>query len=62
MKLFSQYFDFAKIFNQKTTNTLFEHDSQNLAIDTQNINSSFELFYNFSEKKLKCLKNISTSI
>jgi hypothetical protein len=34
MKLFFQYFHFAKIFNEKTTNILFKHDSQNLAIDT----------------------------
>jgi hypothetical protein len=56
MKLSSQYFDLAKIFNEKTANILFEHDLQNLAIDTQNINSSFESFYNFSEKELKMLK------
>jgi hypothetical protein len=56
MKLFSQYFDFAKIFNEKTANILFEHDLQNLAIDTQNINSSFESLYNFSKKEFKVFK------
>ncbi len=56
MKLFFQYFNFAKIFNEKTANILFEHDFQNLAIDTQNVNSSFESFYNFSEKELKIFK------
>jgi hypothetical protein len=56
MKLFFQYFDLAKIFNEKTINILFEHDFQNLAIDTQNISSSFESFYNLSEKKLKMFK------
>ncbi len=56
MKLFSQYFDLAKIFNEKTANILSEHDSQNLAIDTQNVSSSFESFYNLSEKKLKMFK------
>jgi hypothetical protein len=33
IKLFFQYFDFAKIFNEKTANTLFKHDFQNLAIN-----------------------------
>jgi hypothetical protein len=56
MKLFFQYFDFAEIFNEKTINILFEHDSQNFAINTQNINSSFESFYNFSEKEFKMFK------
>jgi hypothetical protein len=56
MKLSFQYIDLAKVFNEKITNILFEHDSQNLAIDTQNINSSFESFYNLSEKKFKTFK------
>jgi hypothetical protein len=56
MKLSSQYFNLVKMFNEKTTNKLFKHDSQNLAIDTQNINSSFESFYNLSEKKFKMFK------
>jgi hypothetical protein len=56
MKLFSQYVDFAKVFNEKIANILSEHDFQNLAINTQNINSSFESFYNFSEKKLKTFR------
>jgi hypothetical protein len=56
MKLSSQYVDFAKVFNEKITNILFEHDFQNLAIDTQDINSSFESFYNLSEKELKTFK------
>jgi hypothetical protein len=56
MKLFSQYFDFAEIFNEKTANILSEHDFQNLAIDTQNISSSFESFYNLSKKELKVFK------
>ncbi len=34
MKLSFQYFDLAKVFNEKTANILFEHDFQNLAIDT----------------------------
>jgi hypothetical protein len=56
MKLSFQYVDLAKVFNEEITNILFEHDFQNLAIDTQNINSSFESFYNLSEKELKMLK------
>jgi phage-related protein len=56
MKLFSQYSDFAKIFNEKTINILSEHNFQNLIIDTQNVNSLFESFYNFSEKKFKMFK------
>jgi hypothetical protein len=56
MKLSFQYFDFAKVFNEKTANILFEHDFQNLAIDTQNVNSSFESFYNLSEKKFKMFR------
>ncbi len=44
------------MFNEKITNILFEHDSQNLAIETQNINSSFESFYNFLEKEFKMFK------
>jgi hypothetical protein len=56
MKLSSQYFDLAKVFNEKTANIFFKHDSQNLAIDTQDISSSFESFYNLSEKELKMLK------
>ncbi len=56
MKLSSQYVDLAKVFNEKITNILLEHDSQNLAIDTQNISSSFESFYNLSEKELKMLR------
>jgi hypothetical protein len=56
MKLSFQYVDLAKMFNEKITNILFEHDFQNLAIDTQNINSSFESFYNLSKKEFKALK------
>jgi hypothetical protein len=56
MKLSSQYVDFAKVFNKKIVNILFKHDFQNLAIDTQNINSSFESFYNFSKKKFKAFR------
>jgi hypothetical protein len=56
MKLFFQYFDFAKVFNEKTANILSEHDFQNLAIDTQNVSSSFESFYNLSEKEFKMFK------
>jgi hypothetical protein len=56
MKLSSQYVDLAKMFNEKITNILFKHDFQNLAIDTQNISSSFESFYNLSEKELKMLR------
>jgi hypothetical protein len=56
MKLSFQYVDFAKVFNEKIANILFKHNFQNLAIDTQNISSSFESFYNLSEKKLKMFK------
>ncbi len=56
MKLSFQYVDFAKMFNEKIANILFEHDFQNLAINTQDINSSFESFYNLSEKEFKTLK------
>jgi hypothetical protein len=56
MKLFFQYIDFAKMFNEKITNILFKHDFQNFAIDTQNINSSFESFYNLLEKEFKTLR------
>jgi hypothetical protein len=56
MKLFFQYVDFAKMFNEKIINILFKHDFQNLAIDTQNISLSFESFYNLSEKKFKTFK------
>jgi hypothetical protein len=34
MKLFFQYVDLAKMFNEKITNILFKHDFQNFAIDT----------------------------
>ncbi len=44
------------MFNEKIANILFEHDFQNLAIDTQDISSSFESFYNFSKKEFKMLK------
>ncbi len=44
------------MFNEKIANILFKHDFQNFAIDTQNINSSFESFYNFSEKEFKTFK------
>jgi hypothetical protein len=56
MKLSFQYVDFAKVFNEKITNILFEHDFQNFAIDTQNINSLCESFYNLSEKEFKMFK------
>jgi hypothetical protein len=56
MKLSFQYVDLAKVFNEKITNILFEHDFQDFAIDTQNISSSFESFYNLSKKKLKRFK------
>jgi hypothetical protein len=56
MKLSFQYFDLAEVFNEKTTNILFEHDFQNLAIDTQNISSSLKSFYNLSEKEFKMFK------
>jgi hypothetical protein len=44
------------MFNKKITNILLKHDFQNLAINMQNINSSFKSFYNFSEKKFKMFK------
>jgi hypothetical protein len=44
------------MFNEKITNILFEHDFQNFVINTQDINSSFESFYNLSEKEFKTLK------
>jgi hypothetical protein len=56
MKLFFQYVDFAKMFNEKIINILFKHNFQNFAINTQNINSSFKSFYNLSEKKFKTFK------
>jgi hypothetical protein len=62
MKLFSQYFNLAKVFNEKTTNILFKHDSQNLAIDTQNVSLSFKSFYKSQKKNLKYSKNILTNI
>jgi hypothetical protein len=33
IKLFFQYFNLAKVFNEKTINILFKHDFQNFAID-----------------------------
>jgi hypothetical protein len=56
MKLSSQYSDLAEVFNEFVTNLLSKHDSQNLAIDTQKISSSFESFYNFSENEFKMLR------
>ncbi len=56
MKLSSQYVDLAKVFNEKIANILSEHDSQNLAIDTQDISSSFESLYNLSKKEFKMLR------
>jgi hypothetical protein len=44
------------MFNEFVTNIFSKHNSQNLVIDTQNKNSSFKLFYNFSEKKFKIFK------
>jgi hypothetical protein len=56
MKLFSQYFDLKKTFNEFVANILSKHDSQNLAINTQDVSSFFESFYNFSKDELKTFK------
>jgi hypothetical protein len=56
MKLSFQYSDLKKTFNEFVANILSKHDSQDLAIDTQNISLFFESFYNLSKNELKTLK------
>ncbi len=58
IKLFSQDFNFKKIFNEFVTNILLKYNSQNLLIDTQNVNSFSSLFTIFRKMNLRRSENI----
>jgi hypothetical protein len=55
-KILEKYKDFANVFDKINANKLFEHDSQNHAINTKNKMSSFESIYNLSMTEFELLK------
>jgi hypothetical protein len=55
-KLFEKYKDFANVFDKINVNKLFEHNSQNHAINTKNKMFSFELMYNLLMIELELFK------
>ncbi len=55
-EIFEKYKDFADVFDKINANKLFEHDSQDHAINTKNKMSSFESVYNVSMIELELFK------
>ncbi len=55
-EIFEKYKDFADVFDKINVDKLFEHDSQDHAINTKNKTSSFESMYNLSMIELELLK------
>jgi hypothetical protein len=55
-EILEKYKDFADVFDKVNANKLFEHDSQDHAINTKNKMSSFESMYNLSMIVLELLK------
>ncbi len=55
-KILEKYKDFADVFDKINANKLFEHDSQDHAINTKNKMSSFESMYNLSTTELELFK------
>jgi hypothetical protein len=55
-EIFEKYKDFADVFDKINANKLFEHDSQNHAINTKNKMFSFESIYNLSMIELELFK------
>jgi hypothetical protein len=55
-EIFEKYKDFADVFDKINADKLFEHDSQDHAIDTKNKMSSFESVYNLSMTELELFK------
>ena len=51
----SKYFDLAEVFSEEAANTLPEHGSQDLALETSEI-PSFRLLYNFSQVELEVFR------
>ena len=59
-QIFSEYFNFQNVFFEAKTNILSKHDSNDLAINTQDKKSSFNKIYNLSQFELKMLKKYIT--
>jgi hypothetical protein len=55
-KIFEKYKNFANVFDKINVDKLFEHDSQDHAINTKNKMLSFESVYNLSMIELELLK------
>jgi hypothetical protein len=55
-EIFEKYKNFANVFDKINANKLFEHDSQDHAINTKNKMFSFESMYNLSMIELELLK------
>ncbi len=55
-EIFEKYKDFADVFDKINANKLFEHDSQNHAINTKSKMFSFESIYNLSMIELELFK------
>jgi hypothetical protein len=55
-KIFEKYKDFVNVFDKININKLFEHDSQNHAINTKKKMLSFESMYNLSMIELELFK------
>ena len=55
-QIFSEYFDFQNVFFEIKANILSKNDSNNLVINTQDKESSFDKIYNLSQFELKVLK------
>ncbi len=55
-EIFEKYKDFADVFDKVNADKLFEHDSQDHAIDTKGKMSSFGPVYNLSMTELELLR------
>jgi hypothetical protein len=56
IQISSQYSDLSKAFSERVVNTLLEHASHDLIIDTQEKNSLFDIIYNLFAKELRILR------
>jgi hypothetical protein len=53
IQIFSQYSNLSEAFFERVVNTLLEHASHNLIIDTQEKNSLFDIIYNLFAEELR---------
>jgi hypothetical protein len=56
IQISSQYSDLSEAFSERVVNTLLEHTSHDLIIDTQEKNSFFDTIYNLFAEELRILR------